>query len=95
MWFGFQLFHVSRRRISQFGLGSGWGHGAHGLFQIGIEPFVRVELGVVTGQKEHFDFFGVCDQLFLGRLAVIDTRIVHNQERLAIRVFNKAPRRTR
>ena len=53
---------------------------ADGRVEIGVERFVRIQLGAVTGQVEDLDLVLVLVKASLGRLAAMDAKGVEDQE---------------
>jgi hypothetical protein len=48
--------------------------------EIGVEPFLRVELRAVTGQIEQLDLISTPFNPSLDRLAVMDSQVIENQK---------------
>ena len=59
------------------------------MFEVGIEPFIRVEFGTVAGQVEHLDLLFVLSQPGLDGLAVMDAQVVQNQKHLLGRILDQ------
>ncbi len=51
--------HVLVGGGAQLGFGAHRYLGPDGVLQVGVEPFVRIELGAVAGQEEDLDVGGV------------------------------------
>jgi hypothetical protein len=71
--------HVLVGGSAQLGFGANRDLRADGVLQFGIEPLVRVELGAVAGQEEHFDVALALGQPGLHGLAVMHAQVVQHE----------------
>jgi hypothetical protein len=64
--FNFFRLRLDHRHVdcgrTQFGFGSYGCHRSHGMFQVGIQPFIRVQLGGVTEEIGNLNLFAMLCQ---------------------------------
>ena len=60
-------------------------------FQITIQVLIRVELGRVGRQVEHFDLIRVLFQPLVHQLAVMYSQVVDDQKHLSVHILDQSP----
>lgn len=63
----------------------------HGLFQVVIQVFVRVEFRTVGGKEDEFNFVLPGRQPLLDDLAVVDPEVIDDQDDFALPIFDQLP----
>jgi hypothetical protein len=80
--------HVGLGRGFELGIGAIRDLRADGLFEVGVEPFIRIQLGCTVRQVEDLEAFAVLSKPGIDRLRMMDTQVVEDQESLAVGVID-------
>ena len=60
-----------------------------GVFEVRVEPIIRIELRAVAGQVKHLDLCLVLSQPRLDRLAMVHPQVVQDQKHLLARTLDQ------
>ena len=73
---------MARGCLDQLQLGACRSVCRHGMLDVSIRHFVRVEFRAVARQVEHYNLVAVLCQPSLHRLTVVDPQVIQNQKNL-------------
>ncbi len=95
IWRSFDCFHMVLGCFSEFGLGPHRDVFADGVFEIGVEPLVGVQLGRVAREIEHVDRLAAFCEPRLDDLRMMDAQIVEDEKEFRARMLDQRLEKTR